>query len=348
MAPMHVKDYVKFVYLETALDFVNALSPWSAYLGDRQPDSWLFRGHQQKEWALLPAALRSEESLYAETSRRCESNRQQIETELDILLAFFEVSNLSGLHLPEDSQRLRNQLEHLRRVVVAGSYFDRLEEGKDQWPPDELLSLAGLAQHYGLPTRLLDWTYNGYVAAYFAASGVVNKAKAARSSKRLIEDYCRRKGLQFDGRAANLSIMGGDRSFAVWAYDTSLDLAVEFSLEKERPYRLVTVPYAGNPNIQAQKGLFTVTVCPSIVADGQIDRTPFDRILAEFFEGDRLDPSKHELITCFHTSHDQAFDVLRLLAGVGINAATVFPGYGGARHAVGEKLWWWAKQDQGL
>jgi hypothetical protein len=74
--------------------------------------------------------------------------------------------------------------------------------------------------------------------------------------------------------------------------------------------------------------------------DSSVDRRSFDEILAGTSLTQRLDPSGVPLLSCFELEWEHSFEVLRLLAKLGITASSVFPGYGGACETVSERKWW--------
>lgn len=121
-----------------------------------------------------------------------------------------------------DPARKANAAERLLAL------FQKESEGLDVdvavWS-DEVRRLS-LAQHYGIPTRLLDWTESPYVAAFFAfaAIGLVPRA---------------------------------EEHVAVWVLDTRSPIwSREFGVE------LLDVPGEGNDRLRAQLGRFSLLRAP--------------------------------------------------------------------------------------
>jgi hypothetical protein len=303
------------VHCITAEQFLEALSPLGQFFKEiNLTEAWLFRG-QGQDFPLVPSAFRAKTRLELLTSRNIDDYKSKCLAIRDALVRFFEIADKRGLMLPDDSQDFRSIFEALK--AYRGDQYVGIDR---EWKPENIaLSLAALAQHYGIPTSLLDWTRQPFTAAYFAAEDVVKNSYDESS-------YLVVWGFYFP-------ILGKHDNIA----------------KLTDPIQVVTAPSATNPNLKAQQGLFTL-IHPNDTKEAEGEYLPFEKMLLDFSNETAFEESHSELngiaLRKFTLPVSEATRLLCLLAKLDVTHSLIYPGF----HRIGEdielEIQWLKKSDE--
>lgn len=311
---MLTTDFIKEIHFSDTEEMFHELSPFGKYKDVLE--NFVFRGESSASYKLLPSALRekNKDKLYllSHIEKPIENQSElefwQQKAEFHLLKRFFDIADERGIFTPEISF-LRDNALHI---------FPHIGENQlsSNWIPDELLELAALAQHYGVPTRLLDWSLSHMASLYFAAAGVLHGASNEE-----------------------------DDQMVLWALNYT---EIEFlkNTVSRVPIRLIKPSYYRNPNLFAQKGVlscwnYKTYTSMSIPFNFQatVNRTPFDELLASYvLENEinlqRSDSSYTVLLYKFHLPAGEATKLYKALTTLGYGADRIFSGLNGVFHRM--------------
>lgn len=178
-------SFLREINCESAKEFLDLITPWST---SYKLSDYVFRGHTDANFNLHPNILRKKNNpelmkiakLYLQKTKNHEPlkkfgitniNYFHSTLELTILRSFYKISNENGLYVP--NSELMSLRKETGQYVSLTSLLKAC--GHSTWLNKDSIEIAALAQHYGLPTRLIDWSYNQYIASFFA-SNLSNKA----------------------------------------------------------------------------------------------------------------------------------------------------------------------------
>lgn len=263
----------------------------------------IFRGQRCSDWKLIPTAFRNLNSNEEINSLKVlKSGNGHYLPELTDFINFIKGLNSLGYKIEDDSFKLINStlIDEKFKAFDLIKYFPK---------PEQLKELA-LAQHYGVNTRLLDFTFNPNKAIFFASEKIKHPNKEDSSK------------------------------IGIWAIPERL---IEICQEDFYLKRIFVEGFQ-NKNMTAQQGLFINYFKGQSIDENLFNTEGKIKSLDEYLfdynkssDNERLINEKIGKPSLFTLSHRVAWQVFKRLEILNINWMTIQPDLDGVKKEVERK-----------
>lgn len=269
------KGFQNFVLTEPATCWDDFLQWVNALEGG----SWCFRGQREAVWSLTTSLDRAVfRHKVSENSASSYHLNRRLE-ELDLLFRFQQQAHQYLTHLPHS---------------------------------DDRASWLALMQHYGVPTRFLDWTMSPYVGMYFALEEEPVREEKRSSLWAIDLAWLKKKAEQLVvspfGKMASLTPIS-------WA-NTVNELLQGFT--KEQSVILPVNPYIGNDRLSSQQGLLLCKL---------FHEAPFYGLLMSMIINPNL--TERPVVRKLEIRTENRIEFLRKLRTMNLHRLSLFPGLDG-------------------
>lgn len=340
-----IADNSNFFRTETIDSADNLFTELFPELFKMKREGWVFRGHSDSGYELIPSALRENKiplvrdlgRLFAAEDEYRPTETLQMFHEYQIIRGFYRLANQRGLKVPYSrtlQADLSLEFDQMGGHKAASVLFSNVD-GKTVWPPQDILEVAALAQHYGLPTRLLDWTYNPYVASFFCTQG---DDKEAQNDKHM-EIWC-----------INLEyILQINENPNFWETKSHRDILREASVSiksglletkstLDNVLRTANAINNNNTNLHAQEGVLTFfqkrVDYEMKGSNSTVDRTPLCCLLEKYYSNIDVYQSQGPIVKSFKIPITMKHDLIIGLEDRGYDLSSIYPGLKGVAKEI--------------
>lgn len=229
----------------------------------------------------------------------------------------------------ESSWSLTTSLDRAVRVEHSSGHYDRdrehdqrellfrfQQQAHNHVQPlpttSDIISWLALMQHYGVPTRLLDWTKSPYVALHFAYIDEPHSANETNSAVWAINlDWLDKKELELDPETPG-SLLKDSNARAVYLNDFLINN------NNVKPLIVQIDPRKISERMAAQQGLFLCKL---------IDKINFDQLLVHMLI--TPDVPNQPVLRKLTLGKNLRIEFLKRLREMNIHSASLYPGLDG-------------------